>query len=75
MSTTAIITPEALSLLQEGWIVLVKQLGIQKATRFVLLLERGQGDSVEDIAQYWGDKSIDEIHHQVKMWKTQQPLQ
>jgi hypothetical protein len=47
MSTTAVITPEALSLLREGWTVLVKQLGIQKATRFVLLLERGQGDSVQ----------------------------
>jgi hypothetical protein len=39
MSTTAVITPEALSLLREGWTLLVKQLGIQKATRFVLLLE------------------------------------
>ena len=48
---------------------------IQKATRFVLLLERGQGDSVEEIAQYWGDRSINEIHHQVMMWKTQQPPQ
>jgi len=71
MSTTAVITPETRSLLCEGWSVLVKQLGIQKATRFLLLLERGQGDSVEEIAQYWGDLSIDEIHHQVMMWKTQ----
>jgi hypothetical protein len=38
----------------------------------ILLLERGQGDSVEEIAQYWGDRSIDEIHHQVMMGKTQQ---
>ena len=75
MSTTAVITTEAQSLLREGWTILVKQLGIQKATRFVLLLERGQGDSVEEIAQYWGDRSIDEIHHQVMMWKTQQPAQ
>jgi hypothetical protein len=41
----------------------------------ILLLERGQGDSVEEIAKYWGDRSIDEIHHQVMMWKTQQPHQ
>jgi hypothetical protein len=35
------------------------------------LPEPGKGDPVKEIAQYWGDKSIDEIHHQVMMWKTQ----
>ncbi len=35
-------------------------------------LERGQGDSVEEIARYWGDKNIDEIHQQVITWKSQQ---
>ncbi len=75
MSTTAVINPEALSLIREGWAVLVNKLGIQKATEFILLLERGQGDSVEEIARYWGDKDIDEIHQQVMTWKTQQPSQ
>ncbi len=55
--------------------VLVNKLGIQKATEFILLLERGQGDSVEEIAQYWGDKNIDEILQQVLTWKSQQPSQ
>jgi hypothetical protein len=41
----------------------------------ILLLERGQGDSVEEIARYWGDKNIDEIHRQVIMWKAQQAPQ
>jgi hypothetical protein len=71
MSTTTVINPEAMFLLREGWTLLVNQLGIQKATQFVILLERGQGDSVEEIAQYWGDRSIEEIHHQVMTWKTQ----
>jgi ubiquinone biosynthesis protein UbiJ len=71
MSTTTVISPEAMSLLREGWALLVNQLGIQKATQFVMLLERGQGDSVEEIAQYWGDMSIEEIHHKVMIWKTQ----
>jgi len=71
MSTTTVTATETLSLIQEGWTVLVNQLGIQKATKFVVLLERGHGDSVKDIAQYWGDMSIDEIHHQVMRWKTQ----
>ncbi len=71
MSTTTVINPEALSLLREGWRLLVDQLGIQKATRFVMLLERGQGDSVKEIAEYWGNMSIEEIHQQVMNWKSQ----
>jgi hypothetical protein len=60
----------AISLLREGWGLLVKQMGVQKATRFVVLLERGQGDSVEEISRYWRDMSIEEIHNQVVNWKT-----
>jgi len=48
------------------------QLGLQKATQFVMLLERGKGDSVQEINDYWGDTSIDEIHDQVIAWKTSQ---
>ena len=39
------------------------------------MIERRQGDSVEEIARYWGDKNIDEIHQQVLTWKSQQPPQ
>ncbi len=35
-------------------------------------LERGRGDTVENIIQYWGDMSIDEIHSQVISWKHRQ---
>ena len=73
MNTTTLINQEAISLLREGWTLLVEQLGVQRATQFVMLLERGQGDSVEEITQYWGDMSIEEIHHKVMMWKTQHP--
>ncbi len=73
MSTTTVVSPEAMSLLREGWTLLVHQLGIQKATQFVMLLERGQGDSVEEIAEHWGDTSIEDIHHQVMTWKKQHP--
>lgn len=69
MSTTTLIDPH---LVEEGWKVLVEQLGIQKATQFVILLERGKGDSVQEINEYWGDTSIDEIHDQVTAWKTGQ---
>jgi hypothetical protein len=73
MNATTTLNPEAISLLREGWHLLIDQLGIQNATRFVILIERGQGDSVEDIARYWGDKTIDEIHQQVMTWKSMSP--
>jgi hypothetical protein len=47
-------------------------MGIRKATQFVLLLERGKGDSIKEIADYWGNAPIDDIHNRVKTWKTQQ---
>jgi hypothetical protein len=60
------------NVIQEGWKVLVEKLGLQKATQFVVLLERGKGDSVKEIADYWGDASIEEIHNQVTDWKAKQ---
>jgi hypothetical protein len=69
MSTT---TPIDHGVVEEGWKVLVEQLGIQKATQFVILLERGKGDSVQEISNYWGDTSIEEIHDRVIEWKTRQ---
>ena len=69
MSTTIPIDPD---IVEQGWKVLVEQLGIQKATQFVMLLERGKGDSIQEISNYWGDASIDEIHDRVIEWKTRQ---
>lgn len=59
-------------IVQEGWKVLVAKLGLQKATQFVVLLERGKGDSVNEINDYWGNASIDEIFHRVASWKASQ---
>jgi hypothetical protein len=56
-------------IVREGWEILVKNLGLQKATQFVVLLERGKGDSVKEIADFWGDATIEEIHHRVMEWK------
>jgi hypothetical protein len=69
MSTTIPIDPDVV---EQGWRVLVEQLGIQKATQFVNLLERGKGDSIQEINDYWGDAGIDEIHDRVIDWKTSQ---
>ncbi len=72
MNTTTVMYAEAQAIIREGWKTLVEQLGIQKATQFVLLLERGKGDSVQEIIDYWGDSSIDEIHNRVVTWKAKQ---
>ncbi len=60
---------DARAVVREGWQVLVEQSGLQKATQFVVLLERGKGDSVQEIVDYWGDASIDEIYDKVTAWK------
>ena len=62
------------AIIREGWDILVKNLGLQKATEFVVLLERGKGDSVKEIADYWGDATIEEIHNRVLEWKAKQSL-
>lgn len=72
MNTTTIMYTEANVIVREGWKILVEALGLQKATQFVILLERGKGDSIQEIADYWGSASIDEIYHQVQAWKTKQ---
>jgi hypothetical protein len=71
MSAATVMYTEADSIIREGWEILVERLGIQKATQFVLLLERGKGDTVKDIAEYWGNASINEIHDQVVTWKAE----
>jgi hypothetical protein len=70
MSTTTAIDESAL--VHEGWETLVKRLGLEKATRFVVLLERGKGDSVEQISDYWGESTIEEIHNEITAWKARQ---
>jgi hypothetical protein len=57
-------------IVQEGWKVLVAKLGLQKATQFVVLLERGKGDSVKEINDYWGNANIEEIYSRIEDWKT-----
>jgi len=69
MSRTAALYADAESIIREGWDILVDKLGIQNATQFIVLLERGKGDSVKEIAEYWGDADIEEIHNRVMEWK------
>lgn len=68
---SALSSTETPDVIREGWQLLVEHLGISKATEFVVLLERGKGDSIVEIEKYWGDASIDEIHTRIRQWKNQ----
>ncbi len=68
--TTMMSATDAVSLIHEGWKLLTEQMGIQKATQFVMLLERGKGDSVEEIAEYWRNAGIDDVYNRVMLWKS-----
>jgi hypothetical protein len=72
MSATVQTYVDTNAVVREGWENLVKNLGLLKATQFVILLERGKGDSVKEIAEYWGNASIEEIHNRVLEWQTKQ---
>src|ERR671923_951602 len=42
---------------QRAWKALVKELGIVDATRFVMAVEPGEGDSIEKYATLWEEMS------------------
>lgn len=52
-------------IVKKGWNLLVENLGIANATRFIVSLERGTGDSVEEIKRFWGEKKIEDIHAEI----------
>lgn len=52
-------------IVKKGWDILVENLGIADATRFIVSFERGKGDSVQEIKKFWGDKNIEDIHAEI----------
>jgi hypothetical protein len=71
MNTSTALPSEPAELVREGWELLVKHLGLPKAIQFVILLERGKGDSVAEFKEYWGEASVDDIHARIMQWKEQ----
>ncbi len=69
MNTSTAASNEPADLRRTGWKVLVEHLGLPQATQFVVLLERGKGDSVTEIAEFWGEASVDDIHARILDWK------
>ena len=50
---------------QRAWKALVKELGIVDATRFVMAVEPGEGDSLEKYAKLWGGMTLEAVHHEI----------
>jgi hypothetical protein len=44
---------------------LVKELGIVDATRFVMAVEPGEGDSVEKYAKLWDGMTLEAVHDEI----------
>ena len=43
----------------------IQQLGLSQATRFVVALERGEGDTIVDVEKYWRETKVRDIHEQI----------
>lgn len=54
-----------LRLISRGWNALVEKLGYADATRFVMLLDKGSGDSVKYFRELWNDASAEEIYQKM----------
>ncbi len=56
---------EHLRLVSRGWDALVEKLGYADATRFVMLLDKGSGDSVKYFRGLWKDTNAEEIYRKM----------
>jgi hypothetical protein len=50
---------------QRAWKALVKELGIVDATRFVMAVEPGEGDSIKKYAELWDGMTLEAVHHEI----------
>lgn len=50
---------------ERAWKVLVKELGIVDATRFVMAVEPGSEDSVQKYTNLWEGMSLEEVHEEI----------
>ena len=52
-------------LIKQGLAILKKNLGSERALRFVMSIERNKGDSVEALRRQWAGKKAIDIHHEI----------
>ena len=57
------------TLIKKGLNSLVRSLGVDGTSRFLLGIERGEGDSVQEFRRMWKGKSAREIHRLVLQHK------
>lgn len=55
-------------LIEMGWHALVEKLGVVDATKFIMTIDKGTGDSVKYFNKLWEGKRSEEIYE--KMIKT-----
>ena len=48
-----------------GWEALVEKLGYADATRFIMLLDKGSGDSVQYFRDLWKGKAAEDIYREI----------
>ena len=53
-------------IIKQGWQSLVTELGQDNAVRFIRFFPRDSKDSVSYWKNFWQDKTVDEIHGEVK---------
>jgi len=58
----AVLPKESLRIVVLGWKALVEKLGYADATRFVMLLDKGSGDSVQYLRDLWEGKTAEDIY-------------
>jgi hypothetical protein len=52
-----------------GWEALVEKLGYADATRFIMLLDKGSGDSVQYFRDLWEGKTAKDIYGEMNEGK------
>lgn len=61
----ATLSKESLRIIVLGWEALVEKLGYADATRFIMLLDKGSGDSVQYFRGLWEGKTAEDVYREI----------
>ncbi len=64
-----ILSKGTLRIIVLGWEALVEKLGFADATRFIMLLDKGSGDSVQYFRDLWKGKTAEDIYREMSVGK------
>ncbi|MFQ6076016.1 MAG: hypothetical protein ACE5Z5_07775 [Candidatus Bathyarchaeia archaeon] len=57
---------ELKEIMRLGLEALIQKLGYSGTTRFIMAIERGEGDSVKEFREFWRGKTASDIHDIIK---------